>query len=637
MYNSGEEFLNKLYSNMHMDYIVNHKSLKSDTPEEKINKYLKRLENVHEYAKKTPHRLESLLHIYYDKYIIKKLPEAYIALQKKMYKELGYDIDIDSQKKLELLEEVQINQKQSLREWIEYLISDDATYPTWYKNYVFQGILRLGSFDKEKMKFMRRTKTTVEPFLEINCEILAQIYDVLKSEIGENTLDLEKQDALNNGESFQKLYIYFLSKQKNTSNTKYQDGIWVKYDQGSDAKKLREDIQGKQTGWCSTGYATSKIQLDYGDYYVYYTKDEDGNYKNPRIAIRMIGKDKIGEIRGICTDQNLEESMIKVVEEKLKEFKHKKRFEKKVKDMKSLAEIEQKHEKNEILTKDELKILYEIDSQLDCFGYKKTTKIKELKSKRNVKEDLSVIFDCNVDQIGISMEDFDNHDIVVYASHLFIPDDTITSKFKNLKAVVGNLHAENIKTAKGLDNLKYIGGEAKFDLLEDAKALKNLKNVGKSIYCNNLEKSDGFNNLEYVGDTIWCEQLKEANNLKNLKYIGKFAYFSSLEDARGLENLEYIGIDANFESLENSSGLKGLQYIGGDANFNLVKDASSLTNLRYIGWDANFNSLKSASGLNNLEYIGKMARFSLLEDATGLENCNRYNRIKADINSLKVR
>ncbi len=38
MYKSGEDFLDKIYSDMHNSEIVNHTALKSDKPEEKIKK-----------------------------------------------------------------------------------------------------------------------------------------------------------------------------------------------------------------------------------------------------------------------------------------------------------------------------------------------------------------------------------------------------------------------------------------------------------------------------------------------------------------------------------------------------------------------------------------------------------------------
>ena len=71
-YNNGEDFLNKLYREMHMSNEVIHKAGPSDTPEEKIRKYISRLEHVHELSRKSEHSLELLKKFYYDKYLIKE-------------------------------------------------------------------------------------------------------------------------------------------------------------------------------------------------------------------------------------------------------------------------------------------------------------------------------------------------------------------------------------------------------------------------------------------------------------------------------------------------------------------------------------------------------------------------------------
>ena len=69
--------------------------------------------------------------------------------------------------------------------------------------------------------------------------------------------------------------------------------------------RLYNDLQGYNTGWCTAGsknIARDQIcgvsSYDGGDFYVYYTKNKNGDYKIPRIAIRM-ENDCIGEIRGI--------------------------------------------------------------------------------------------------------------------------------------------------------------------------------------------------------------------------------------------------------------------------------------------------------------------------------------------------
>ena len=97
------------------------------------------------------------------------------------------------------------------------------------------------------------------------------------------------------------------------------EGAWVRYEQGSDHMRLVDSLQGYGTGWCTAGEHTAETQLSGGDFYVYYSKDGNGEYKNPRVAIRMQGSN-IAEVRGIAEGQNLDPFIIDVADEKLKEF-----------------------------------------------------------------------------------------------------------------------------------------------------------------------------------------------------------------------------------------------------------------------------------------------------------------------------
>lgn len=112
----------------------------------------------------------------------------------------------------------------------------------------------------------------------------------------------------------------------------------------------------------------AKDQLEDGDFYVYYTLDENGDAKVPRIAIRMDGKNKIGEIRGISGKQNMEPEMMPILEEKLKEFPDRDKYLKKEHDMKLLTLIDKKVNNNIELNLGELKFLYEIDDKISVFG-----------------------------------------------------------------------------------------------------------------------------------------------------------------------------------------------------------------------------------------------------------------------------
>ena len=69
----GESFLNRLYQDLHMSDEVMHTALSSDSKNEKIRKYLERLNRVEVLARSRDlHGIQLLKELYYQKYIIKK-------------------------------------------------------------------------------------------------------------------------------------------------------------------------------------------------------------------------------------------------------------------------------------------------------------------------------------------------------------------------------------------------------------------------------------------------------------------------------------------------------------------------------------------------------------------------------------
>ena len=589
-YKNGEEFLNSLYNNMHMEDAVMHTAEKSDSPTEKISKYLERLERTHDIAKDNPHKMEVLKKFYYDKYVIKELPESYINLQKKNARERGYgDVTVTDEMKEEMLSNVQKEQEKSLDMWIDYLTSDDAMYPMWFKHYAFRGMFKLNKFDKEKGEFGRRSKTTTEPYIELNREVLARVYDTLVKEIGtDEEISEEASKALENGESFKKLYEYYLTNTGYVNRGNDTDGIWVKYDQGSDYKPLWESLQGKNTGWCTAGEETAKNQLSNGDFYVYYTKDNGGEYKEPRIAIRMDGKYNIGEVRGVGEHQNLEGCMTPIAEKKLNEFPNKDKYLKKVNNMKLLTEIEKKVNEAKELTKEELSFLYEIDSKIEGFGYSKDPRIKEIRDKRNNKKDLAFVFNCKEENIGTKLSDFESNNIICfYGDLLKYEGETLTDRFINLKVIVGTAAFNKLTSAVGFENLKNINGDAIFPRLISAKGFENLQSIDGLANFSSLVSAEGFSSLQNISGGAAFPSLKSAEGFENLQNIGKGAVFPKLISATGFDNLKNIGMNAYFNMLESAQGLESLQSIGGFANFPKLVSTKGLENLETInGEDA---------------------------------------------------
>lgn len=274
-----------------------------------------------------------------------------------------------------MINEVIEEQKRSLDKWIEYFLYDEESksYEMWEKYWLFQGLQSLGKYDKETGKFSKRDKHTVYPFPPVEREYVFTTLKLMEDYIKDKKSDEEIKSALGSG-NFKLLYQYVIKqsflKGEHQSNT--TSGKWVKYNQGSDYNLLRNSLQGYYTGWCTAaGENFAKSQLANGDFYVYYSLDNNGEAKIPRIAIRMDGNNKIGEIRGVANKQDMEPEMMPILEEKLKEFPDRDKYLKKEYDMNLLTLIDKKVNNNIELTLDELKFLYEINSEIEGFGYKK--------------------------------------------------------------------------------------------------------------------------------------------------------------------------------------------------------------------------------------------------------------------------
>jgi hypothetical protein len=175
---------------------------------------------------------------------------------------------------------------------------------------------------------------------------------------------------------------------------------------------LVDSLQGRGTGWCTAGESTAKAQLEAGDFYVYYSYDENKKPNIPRAAIRMQGEN-IAEVRGIAHEQNLDPYIGDMVREKLKEFPDGQAYEKKSTDMRLLTEIENKNNSGQELNKEELIFLYEIDSSIEGFGYQRDPRIKEIRKTRNLKKDASIVFECSNEEIACSINEL-NENTKVY-------------------------------------------------------------------------------------------------------------------------------------------------------------------------------------------------------------------------------
>ena len=649
MRNGWIDIISKMYKDLHNSERVMHISKEYDKKRERLLNYFNRLEKIHKRVSESKNKSDEKLlkGFYYDLYVIKPedIPESYFQNQVKLARERGYgNIRLTNEDRKRMTDQVIEDQKHSLDKWIEYFLYDEESksYEMWEKYWVFQGLQNLGKYDKKTYKFSKRDKTTVYPFPPVEREFIFTTLHLMEDYIKDKKGDEEIKSALGSG-NFKMLYEYVIKqsmlKDKLQSNT--TSGKWVKYEQGSDYNILRDSLQGYYTGWCTAaGENFAKSQLANGDFYVYYSFDNNGEAKIPRIAIRMDGKNKIGEIRGIADRQNMEPEMMPILEEKLKEFPDRDKYLKKEHDMKLLTLIDKKVNNNIELTLSELKFLYEINSKIEGFGYERDPRIDEIKNKRNIKQDYALIFDVKGEEVALSQEEWKQNpnkfkilDSDLYLRHLVKPNGLVLphhisgSLFLDglynaerliLPKSIGNtLSLEGLSTVEGVVLPQKIGN---LDLsgIISPKGLILPRHIDGSLYLDNLTSVEGLVLPQCVGGNLNLHGLTSAKDLVLPQSVGGDLNLGNLTSADGLVLPQSIGGNLNLSSLHNAEGLVLPQSVGGDLYLWSLTSADGLVLPQSVGGILDLTNLTSAKGLVLPQNIGGSLYLNNLASAKGL-------------------
>ncbi len=482
---------------------------------------------------------ESAIQHQVDAHVISadKVPDSYFETQKRMAKERGHgDITIDDGTRSSMVEIIQEDQRSSLSAWAEYLSDKDSPYENWYKLYVWESVIKLGSYNKEQGKFQRRTGTTVSAYPEIARGALAMVYDEIQKVTTDTTQTNRKE-----GIKFSNLYVDALSDDGQVSKElhKTKDGSWRKFEQSNDpvdALILKDSIAGYGTDWCTAkGDAVSRTQLEAGDFFVYFTKDAEGNDTIPRIAIRM-EQGEVAEARGIKGGQHLEDEMVDIAEDKLADLPGGDLYQKKSNDMKLLTAIDNRlsADPSTILSASELRFLYEVDSKIESFGYGEDPRIEAILKFRDTKKDLSRVLLIPEDRISISKAEAVSGGIIYHYGSLNLDGLTSAEGLVLPETINGSLDLGNLTSAEGLNLPETINGLLDLRNLTSAEGLNLPETINGSLYLDSLTSAEGLNLPETINGSLDLGNLTSAEGLNLPKTINGSLYLRNLTSAEGL-------------------------------------------------------------------------------------------------------
>ena len=374
--------------------------------------------------------------------------EAYWTSHKQELRDNGYgNIELDANYKKRHVEELRELQVGSLEYWVNYFSSKNCPYPLWFKVYAFDGLTKMGQYNKDKDRYETRNKTTTAAYPGLDAEVLARVFEVVNryqgvgekeffTEDGGRVVELEKLAQSGN---FSRIYSAIqrdiapvLEPPENPEDV---HGEWVEYTVNEVDDIARAAIG---TGWCIASQAVARRYLlygnsmgdddDYGDYDYDddYDYDEDDDYggsqqsgdvgkarfllfrlqdpetgKLTRTActsVRLGPDGNVAEISGLRAGQALHDSLIDTVEEKVKTLPGGDKFLEAFADKKELIRLDRKMQNGEDMTKEELEFIYEINRRIKSLDTYNAydPRVKELRAVYGVEYALDKGIDINI-------------------------------------------------------------------------------------------------------------------------------------------------------------------------------------------------------------------------------------------------
>jgi len=575
-------------------------------------------------------------------------------------------------------ERLRQDQVDSINSWTEYLGNKEVSFPTWFKIYTFNSVIKMGRYNQLDGKYENRDKSTIAPYPKVSPAALALTLDAVNDFFGQDKekwftehTDDDQLNAIVKSGNFGKIYTHFFKETykpiPTPERTEDIKGEWFDFYPGQETE-LAEAAQG--TPWCIAsehqGAYYLKTNLNIANnkarFRLFKLENEssvDGMSKTACASIRFNTEGKVDEISGLKNGdrQTVEDSLIPIVEQEVLKYplNPEKHFKEKFRDKKELIRLQDKAKKGEEITLDEYAFLYEKNREIFTLDTYKgpDLKIAELRSIYNLSrllqgEDKDAIDqDLLIQKLECVLEKTSSNDIVANFDTLLEKGfdintilnkmdshgischiDTLLEKGIDINAIFNKLNSDDV--SQSLDTLleKGININTIFNKLDNYDITKNLtilleNGIDVNVIFDKLDSYDITKNLD-----TFLEKGINFNTIFNK--LGSYGISQSINTL--LEN----GIDINviFDKLDSYDITKSLNTLlenGIDANVIFDKLDSygvsyHLDTLLENGIDINaaFNKLDSYGVSQNLN--------TLLEN--GVDVNRVFNRLNSDGISL---
>ena len=486
-------------------------------------------------------------------------------------------------------ERLRQDQVDSINSWTEYLGNKEVSFPTWFKIYAFNSVIKMGRYNQLDGKYENRDKSTIAPYPKVSPAALALTLDAVNDFFGQDKekwftehTDDDQLNAIVKSGNFGKIYTHFFKETykpiPTPERTEDIKGEWFDFYPGQETE-LAEAAQG--TPWCIAsehqGAYYLKTNLNIANnkarFRLFKLENEssvDGMSKTACASIRFNTEGKVDEISSLKNGdrQTIEDSLIPIVEQEVLKYplNPEKHFKEKFRDKKELIRLQDKAKKGEEITLDEYAFLYEKNREIFTLDTYKgpDLKIAELRNIYNLSrllqgEDKDAIDqDLLIQKLECVLEKTSSNDIVANF-------DTLLEKGFDINTILNKMDSHGISCHIDTFLEKGIDINTIFNKLNSHDVSQNLN----TLLENGIDINTIFNKLDSYNISRTLDALLENG-------IGINTIFNKLDSYDITKNLTTLlenGIDVNviFDKLDSYDITKNLDtFLEKGINFNTI-------------------------------------------------------------------